>query len=542
MADTLRIKRRAVGGAAGAPATLAAAEIAYNEVDDTLYYGKGNSGGAATAIVAIAGTGAFQPKDADLTSLAAASAVGVLYYRSAADTWGPVTIGTGLSFTSGTLANTGAPVAAEYVTSTADAALTNERVLTDSASITWDRTVAGQIKANSSAGGGNVSNSGTPVSGQWARWTTANTIEGVAAASTGFMQKTGDTMSGDLAIDKATPKLAFNKVNSTTPTEIVAQTAGVANWTVRLGSITAASFEIGLHNFSTGAQIDIPLSINTSAQATFSVTPVFPTAAATDNSTKGATTAYVRSVVRDASAVRGLVGSGSGATAFMAYHECLMHDSAGVGVLVKNVGATSIATGTTGANGRDAVLADGDVSFYSMWGATPGVAFICSNANPPTGPALPSGYTHWAYLTTIKRTGGSLYTVAVRGNKVFYATWAAITGGANFGDGIWGSFSVAAYVPAIATNFSFTANGTAGTGGGGAAGLAYQIGWQNTVIYSARLDCSYANMNMNASIHGWLPNVNQTLWQVYISIYNVGNFISNGMAIYINGYEVPNDS
>lgn len=107
MADTLRIKRRAVGGAAGAPASLAAAEIAYNEQDDTLYYGKGNSGGAATTIVPIAGPGAFQAKDGDLTSLAAASAVGVIYYRSAADTWGPITIGSGLSFTSGTLSAAG---------------------------------------------------------------------------------------------------------------------------------------------------------------------------------------------------------------------------------------------------------------------------------------------------------------------------------------------------------------------------------------------------------------------------------------------------
>jgi hypothetical protein len=55
MTDTLRIKRRAVGGAAGPPATLASAEIAYNEVDDKLYYGKGNSAGMATSIVVIGG-------------------------------------------------------------------------------------------------------------------------------------------------------------------------------------------------------------------------------------------------------------------------------------------------------------------------------------------------------------------------------------------------------------------------------------------------------------------------------------------------------
>lgn len=60
MSATIRIKRRAAGGAAGAPATLASAEIAFNEQDNTLYYGKGdNGGGVATTVVAIAGPGTF---------------------------------------------------------------------------------------------------------------------------------------------------------------------------------------------------------------------------------------------------------------------------------------------------------------------------------------------------------------------------------------------------------------------------------------------------------------------------------------------------
>lgn len=60
MANTLRIKRRA-SGAAGAPSSLQNAELAYNEVDNTLYYGKGSGGvgGSATTVEAIAGPGAF---------------------------------------------------------------------------------------------------------------------------------------------------------------------------------------------------------------------------------------------------------------------------------------------------------------------------------------------------------------------------------------------------------------------------------------------------------------------------------------------------
>lgn len=66
MSNTIRIKRRANGGGAGAPATLANAELAFNEQTNVLYYGTGTggAGGSATSIIAIAGNGAF----VDLTS------------------------------------------------------------------------------------------------------------------------------------------------------------------------------------------------------------------------------------------------------------------------------------------------------------------------------------------------------------------------------------------------------------------------------------------------------------------------------------------
>ena len=63
MANTIRIKRRAAGGAAGAPASLENAELAFNEQDNTLYYGTGTggAGGSATSVIAIAGPGTFAP-------------------------------------------------------------------------------------------------------------------------------------------------------------------------------------------------------------------------------------------------------------------------------------------------------------------------------------------------------------------------------------------------------------------------------------------------------------------------------------------------
>lgn len=73
MANTLRIKRRATGGATGAPSSLANAELAYNESDGgngILYYGygTGGAGGSATNVIAIGGAGAFVSLTGNQTS------------------------------------------------------------------------------------------------------------------------------------------------------------------------------------------------------------------------------------------------------------------------------------------------------------------------------------------------------------------------------------------------------------------------------------------------------------------------------------------
>ena len=68
MANILRIKRRASGNA-GAPTSLQNAELAFNEIDDTLYYGKGTggAGGTATTVEAIGGKGSFVALTGDQT-------------------------------------------------------------------------------------------------------------------------------------------------------------------------------------------------------------------------------------------------------------------------------------------------------------------------------------------------------------------------------------------------------------------------------------------------------------------------------------------
>ena len=81
MANIIRIKRRAAGGAPGAPASLANAELAFNEVDDVLYYGKGTGGqdGSATTIEAIGGRGAFLGLTGDQSVAGAKTFTGEVY-------------------------------------------------------------------------------------------------------------------------------------------------------------------------------------------------------------------------------------------------------------------------------------------------------------------------------------------------------------------------------------------------------------------------------------------------------------------------------
>lgn len=69
MSNTIRIKRRAASGGAGAPTSLENAELAFNEATNILYYGTGTggAGGSATAVIAIAGSGAVVDLTTDQT-------------------------------------------------------------------------------------------------------------------------------------------------------------------------------------------------------------------------------------------------------------------------------------------------------------------------------------------------------------------------------------------------------------------------------------------------------------------------------------------
>jgi len=120
MSNTLRIKRRAIGGASGAPSSLAQSELAYSEVDQILYVGQG-TGGSAT-VVAIGGPGSFATK-AYVTSAVAAVDVSsqlasYLTTASAASTYLTISSASSTYLSQSSASTTYAPKASPALTGT----------------------------------------------------------------------------------------------------------------------------------------------------------------------------------------------------------------------------------------------------------------------------------------------------------------------------------------------------------------------------------------------------------------------------------------
>jgi hypothetical protein len=93
---------------------------------------------------------------------------------------------------------------------------------------------------------------------------------------------------------------------------------------------------------------------------------------------------------------------------------------------IANPGAAitnNISTAGPAANGRDQAGAFSNsswVHFYWIWNGTT-LASLSSATAPPTGPTLPSGYTHWAYACSVYlNSSGALRLVVCTGNTVTY--------------------------------------------------------------------------------------------------------------------------
>jgi hypothetical protein len=134
--------------------------------------------------------------------------------------------------------------------------------------------------------------------------TTAFVATAVATGGGAYLPLGGGTLTGNLNINTANPTIVLNKSSGASGNnQILGNTANAARWLLRLGNEAVESgsnvgSDFAIYNYNdAGVLIGNPLSINRSSGIVyFGSTPAFPTIATSDNSTSGATTAFVKSV------------------------------------------------------------------------------------------------------------------------------------------------------------------------------------------------------------------------------------------------------
>lgn len=130
------------------------------------------------------------------------------------------------------------------------------------------------------------------------------------------------------------------------------------------------------------------------------------------------------------------------------------------------------------ANGRDqagAFSGDTWVTFWAIYNGTTTACLASTTINFVTGPTLPSGYTHYAYMTSVRLDNlGQLKRILTRGNKNFYLFPESLYSIGAIGTN---TFGVGTLIPAdYAHEAEYEVFWTVTSNGSGGTGVSVQIG------------------------------------------------------------------
>lgn len=195
----------------------------------------------------------------------------------------------------------------------------------------------------------------------------------------------------------------------------------------------------------------------------------------------------------------------------------------------------NISTAGPAANGRDQAgvfSASSFIHMFFIWNGTT-LATLSSASLTPT---LPTGYTHYAYVATV-RLDGSVHIVStlVRGNTVFDRTLPTVlSGGTQTSET---AVDISAYVPSVALE-SIIENLPQVIANAGAASVVAFIGViSGETIAVARANAEVAASNLTESQIHKIPYVGTN---IYYYLVVIGAPTGANTDIQIIGYTVPN--
>ena len=177
----------------------------------------------------------------------------------------------------------------------------------------------------------------------------------------------------------------------------------------------------------------------------------------------------------------------------------------------------NVLTAGPAANGRDQAgvfSASSWIHFYWIYNPTTSTLASTSSATgPPTGPALPTGYTHWAYCCTIRFNASSqLIPSYVKNDFVGYdAEQAVLLSGTA---GTETAVDLAAFIPPVAKTFQIHLL-HALAGGGGAAnewGTRLRVKTAVTLILVQDTVIASATTGVRNHVTPTIPNVGQNMY------------------------------
>lgn len=203
----------------------------------------------------------------------------------------------------------------------------------------------------------------------------------------------------------------------------------------------------------------------------------------------------------------------------------------------------NVSTAGPAANGRDqgaAFSSSSWIHFYWIWnGAT--LATIASAAAPPTGPSLPSGYTHWTYAGAVRFNASSqLFRTRIRGNRVTYDSLQ--TAGSSLNSASEANVSLANLIPPNALTALLQTDLTGTSDGSGAISMQMDLRvLTGNNIYSHILGtlsglAVTSAMRVGGRQFVEIPNVGQNV--IYATSVSLGSAQSG--SIFVEGYTVPN--